>query len=200
MKLLAVIPCRQGSKRLPGKNLLRINKKTLLEYAIDAAKSVTDDIIVSTDWQQAADIAKTHKVKVKEINCDYLHKDHCKSIDVWKDVWEGQEMSILLEPSSPLRKTQDIIRTIQLAQVFGCAFTANKIEKTFTTNYNGYVSQLFTVYKPNGVCYAMKNTHQGDMFTQAKAYVMENESINIDTQLDFNIAQLMFDFNYFNLN
>ena len=52
MRKLFLIPARKGSKGLPGKNLLTLNNKPMIEYALEAALEAknTDDVIcVSTD-------------------------------------------------------------------------------------------------------------------------------------------------------
>ena len=51
MKILAIIPARKGSKRLPGKNKKFLNGRPLINYTIEAAinSGMTEDIIVTTD-------------------------------------------------------------------------------------------------------------------------------------------------------
>ena len=50
-KILAIIPARGGSKRLPGKNLLALDNKPLIACTIEAAlgAKLVDEVIVSTD-------------------------------------------------------------------------------------------------------------------------------------------------------
>ena len=56
----AIITARSGSKRIKNKNLKLINGKPMLYWAIQVLKltKIFDDIIVSTDSQKIADIAK----------------------------------------------------------------------------------------------------------------------------------------------
>ena len=51
MKILALIPARGGSKRLPNKNILPLGGKPLISWTIDAVKGTPEivDILVSTD-------------------------------------------------------------------------------------------------------------------------------------------------------
>ena len=58
MKVLGIIPARGNSKGLPGKNLLKLNKKHLIAHSIISAKKSVflDKIIVSTDNAQIAKI------------------------------------------------------------------------------------------------------------------------------------------------
>ena len=58
-KLLAIIPARSGSKRIPGKNIKKFAGKPLIAYAIEQAKNVSmvDRVIVDTDSPEIAVIA-----------------------------------------------------------------------------------------------------------------------------------------------
>ena len=57
---IAVIPARGGSKRIPRKNIKKFAGKPMLQYAIEAAQvaDVFDEIVVSTDDNEIAEIAK----------------------------------------------------------------------------------------------------------------------------------------------
>jgi len=57
--LVAIIPARGGSKRLPQKNILPLNGRPLIEWTILAAKNsrFTDEIIVTTDDKTIGEIA-----------------------------------------------------------------------------------------------------------------------------------------------
>ena len=59
-KILALILARKNSKRIPGKNLRKIGKKTLVEWSIDSVKGINDiiDILVSSDDKTIVKIAK----------------------------------------------------------------------------------------------------------------------------------------------
>ena len=58
---IALIPARSGSKRLPGKNTKLLNGKPLIFYSINAAleTNLFTEVIISTDSQEIADIAKS---------------------------------------------------------------------------------------------------------------------------------------------
>ena len=66
LKILIVIPARKNSKRLPNKNLLKVNKKSLIQRTIDIAKQITDkeNIIISTDSSKIQKIAKQNQINV----------------------------------------------------------------------------------------------------------------------------------------
>ena len=58
--VLAVIPARAGSKRLPNKNIIDLNGKPLIVWSINAGlgSKYIDELIVSTDSKKIATIAK----------------------------------------------------------------------------------------------------------------------------------------------
>ena len=58
---LAIIPARGGSKRIPRKNIINFCGKPMISWSIKAAKECNcfDEIIVSTDDEEIANIAKS---------------------------------------------------------------------------------------------------------------------------------------------
>ena len=74
MKVLAIIPAKTDSKRLPKINLQTINGLTLVEHAIKYAKDCpyVDDIIVSTEDKETRSIAESYGVKVVGRDKDFM--------------------------------------------------------------------------------------------------------------------------------
>ena len=66
-QLLAVIPARGGSKRIPRKNIKDFLGKPLIAYSIDTAlqSGLFADVIVSTDDQEIADVAQKPRTETK---------------------------------------------------------------------------------------------------------------------------------------
>lgn len=66
MKILAIIPARGGSKRIPRKNIKNFAGHPIIKYSIDAAKKsgIFDEIMVSTDDQEIAEVSKSLGAKV----------------------------------------------------------------------------------------------------------------------------------------
>lgn len=118
-KYLALIPARGGSKGIPEKNIYEIQGKPLIAYSIEAAKSCMyiDDVVVSTDSEKIADIARKYGATVPFLRPDYLAGDEAKTIDCVLDTLERLEESydvlVLLQPTSPLRKEEDISHAIE---------------------------------------------------------------------------------------
>ncbi|UAA39496.1 pseudaminic acid cytidylyltransferase [Paraneptunicella aestuarii] len=74
---LAIIPARGGSKRIPGKNIRRFCDKPLIAYSIEAAKEsgLFEKIIVSTDSEEVASIAKEFGADVPFMRPEHLSND-----------------------------------------------------------------------------------------------------------------------------
>ena len=118
MKNLAIIPARSGSKGLKDKNIKLLNGKPLMAYTIEAAiqSKMFDEVMVSTDSEEYADIAKKYGAKVPFMRSSELSNDTASSWDLVRDVLhkykkDGKEFDTvaLLQPTSPLRTAEDII-------------------------------------------------------------------------------------------
>lgn len=86
MKTLAVILARGGSKGIPKKNIIDLDGKPLIYYTIKAAidSCVFDEVIVSTDCNQIAEVALECGAKVPFMRPDELSQDHVWSRDALK--------------------------------------------------------------------------------------------------------------------
>lgn len=124
LNILAIIPARGGSKRLPGKNILLLKNKPLIAWTIEAAlnSKYKLDVIVSTDDQAISDIAKQFGAEVPFIRPEEISDDNSTSIDVVKHTLSflkekdnrKYDFIILLQPTSPLRNNVDIDLAIDL--------------------------------------------------------------------------------------
>jgi len=122
-KVIAIIPARGGSKRLPRKNVLPLAGKPLIVWSIEAAlaSNYIDKIIVSTDDAEIADISRTAGASVPFMRPSELASDTASSADVVMhalDYLESQEdyydYIVLLQPTSPLRTSADIDAALEL--------------------------------------------------------------------------------------
>ena len=122
-RILAIIPARGGSKGLPGKNIKDLCGKPLIVWSIDHAREsrYIDDIFVSTDSQEIANIVEEHGLQVPELRPSELANDTAPSsafiiYTLQKLATEGKTFDyfILLEPTSPLRDVEDVDRCIEI--------------------------------------------------------------------------------------
>lgn len=81
---LAIIPARGGSKRIPGKNIKLFAGKPLIAYSIEAALAcqLFDKIIVSTDSEQVADVARAYGAEVPFMRPEHLSDDFIGTVPV----------------------------------------------------------------------------------------------------------------------
>ena len=84
MKCLAVIPARGGSKRIPRKNIREFAGKPMIAHSIEAAlgSGVFDRVIVSTDDEEIADVARHYGADVPFLRPSELSGDQVGATDV----------------------------------------------------------------------------------------------------------------------
>lgn len=116
-RILAIIPARKGSKRLPRKNVAPLGGKPLIAWSIDTALDcdLFVDVVVSTDDDEAADIAKAHGANVPWLRPAELATDTASTASVlqhtlnWFENHHGKVDSVvLLQPTSPFRTIKSI--------------------------------------------------------------------------------------------
>jgi len=153
----ALIPARSGSKSIKIKNLQKINKKSLLEIAIDNLKLIDflNDIYVSSDSQNILRIAKkkhTHPVlRPKKISTDTSTANQVIKHFLSKfKVVKKNSYLIYLQVSSPLKNYKHILKAIQKLEkikadsLISCYESdSEKIYKAFTLNEKNLVRPLF---------------------------------------------------------
>ena len=155
--VLAVIPARGGSERIPHKNLHKIRGVSLVGHAAMTAKALSwiDKIILSTDDERIAEEGQIYGVDVPFMRPSELATDTSTSRAMWKHAWLSAEkkynmrfnISVLLEPTSPLRIPGDIELTVETLTTNNCsaAATISKIPadntppKTLLIREKGYL-------------------------------------------------------------
>lgn len=141
LDIIAIVPARGGSKRLPRKNVLPLAGKPLIQWTLDAAKAsgVIDLIMVTSDDVEVLDIAE--KANVKTIRRpDELAGDTATSMDAILHALSFLETEgitakriMLLQPTSPLRRAEDIRAAV---------------EKMESTEANGVISVCEADHSP----------------------------------------------------
>jgi len=120
-RILALIPARGGSKRLPRKNALPFVGKPLIAWTIKAAKesNYVDNVVVSTDDYELAEIAKKYNASVPFIRPAELATDEASTHSVILHALEKLDdtaqfdLVLILQPSSPLRTAKHIDGSIE---------------------------------------------------------------------------------------
>ncbi|MDR3627007.1 MAG: acylneuraminate cytidylyltransferase family protein [Ignavibacteriaceae bacterium] len=121
-KIISIIPARGGSKGLPKKNILQLNGKPLIAWTIEKAlqSKYIDRIFVSTDSEEIAGIAEKFGCNVPFLRPEEFARDSSPSseaiihaLDCFEKLGERFDYIALLEPTSPLRKMNDIDLSIK---------------------------------------------------------------------------------------
>jgi CMP-N,N'-diacetyllegionaminic acid synthase len=122
-KILALIPARGGSKRVPGKNTKLLAGHPLIAWTILAARGsgVLDAVMVSTDDAQIKAVAEDHGISVPWLRPEELATDTASSMDVlfhsldWYENMHGPVDGVmLLQPTSPFRSMKTIREAVSL--------------------------------------------------------------------------------------
>jgi pseudaminic acid cytidylyltransferase len=89
-KLIAIIPARGGSKRIPRKNIKLFHGKPIITYSIKAAlkSGLFNDVIVSTDDEEIAEIAIKYGAKVPFYRSKKNSDDFATTFDVLEEVYQ----------------------------------------------------------------------------------------------------------------
>ena len=225
-RILAVVPARGGSKGIPRKNLRHICGKSLIKYAADtcAALPWLDYAMISTDDIEMADEARKHGLEVPFLRPNYLGTDNASSVDMWIHSWLKSEeflndkfdISILLEPTSPLRTPQDIelcltkliennylgVATVSLMPAHFRPQKALHIKNDgkigfYLPNDNSYVprQKIPPYYYRNGICYALTRKKLIEEKTvldeSCFALLIERDVVNIDEPFDLELAEFL---------
>ena len=122
--MIAIIPARGGSKGLPRKNLLQLKGKPLIAHTIESALKAKciSEVIVTTDDEEIAQVAKNYGANVPFIRPDYLASDTASALDVyihtveWLNNSRQENISkfMVLLPTTPLRTIDDIEKAYEL--------------------------------------------------------------------------------------
>jgi N-acylneuraminate cytidylyltransferase len=119
-RVLAIVPARAGSQRLPGTNVRPLAGRPMVAWTLDAAQrsTVIDRIVVSTDDPAGARIATDMGYPPPFVRPDSLSGADASVIDAiahaLDQVGEGWDYVVLLQPTSPLRRPADIDAAVSL--------------------------------------------------------------------------------------
>lgn len=215
-KVLAIIPARGGSKGLPKKNIINLVGKPLLAWTIESSlnSKYISKTIVSSDDDEILKIAHTYQAltikRPSELALDTTPSEVVVMhvLEELKQQSEQYDYVVLLQPTSPLRNTQDIDEALEklfcsnAKSLISVTKIDNKILKAFIIEDEGYIKgisnnlypfmrrqDLPKTYISNGAIYIatvnefiQKNSFFSD---QTISYLMdETKSVDVDTKED----------------
>lgn len=123
MNILALIPARGGSKRLPGKNIRLLAGKPLLQWTLETALDLPHitHVLLSTDDEAIAAVGRKGGALVPWFRPAELSTDAASSLDVVLHALDWYESNfgtvdgvLLLQPTSPFRSRATLETGIQL--------------------------------------------------------------------------------------
>lgn len=220
-RILAVIPARGGSKGIAHKNIKLCNGKPLIAWTIESAKSsqYIDRLILSSESQEIIDVARQYDCEVPFVRPVELAKDGTPGIDpllhAVESVDDDYDYVVLLQCTSPLRKSVHIDEAIQQCietdatscisvmraktnpQLLKVLNEEKQLEALTQTHEEFAPRQAWDrLYALNGAIYAIKcetlRKTSRLIHEDTQGYVMnEADSIDIDSQFDFDIAEFL---------
>jgi CMP-N,N'-diacetyllegionaminic acid synthase len=220
--IIALIPARGGSKGILRKNIKLFSGKPLIAYTIEEVKrsKYVDRIFVSTEDEEIAKISNAYNAEVIKRPVEYA-QDSSNSSEVikhalsWLEKEErySPEIILFLQPTSPLRTTDDINKALELYLNNECESVVS-VYKSQESPYwnltikNQFIEPLFgwehfkgkrrqdlpITYSLNGAIYitsTKKYLENGSFFNEKTLpYIMPMErSIDIDNDSDFEFAE-----------
>lgn len=223
MDILVVIPARGGSKGIPHKNIKPLLGKPLIYYSIDVARQLTSDenICVTTDDDAIINAVESYGLSVPFKRPDYLASDTCGSNEViqhayqfYLDHGKKYDAVLLLQPTSPFRRYEDVAGAIQLYDdsldmvVSVKETSANPYYNCYEEDADGYLTvskgdgkierrqDAPPAYEWNGAVYVINPdrlmTAGLSGMTKVRKYVMDElHSVDLDTMFDWKVAELI---------
>lgn len=220
-----IIPARGGSKRIPKKNIKNFCGKPIIAWSIEIAKKSNffDKIIVSTDNQDIANLAKKLGVEVPFKRPKKIANDFAPTSDVIKHAinWyikidQKPEYVCCLYPTAPFLKISDLKYGLKLLKlneydyVFSATNFAYPIQRSFILNKNKKVNMTYPKYYYSRSQDLKETFHDAGQFywgttatwlkkkkiigkNSFPVMIPRNRALDIDTIEDWFIAERMFE-------
>ena len=224
MNNIAIIPARSGSKGLKDKNIKELGGKPLMAYSIEAAlkSNQFETVMVSTDSKEYAKVASEYGAEVPFFRSEKTSTDEAGSWDVvlevlsnYVELGKTYDTVCLLQPTSPLRKVDDIINSYKMLEEkradaitsvcevdhspwWTMKLPSDRSMKEFRKDrrINAPRQKLDMFYRLNGDVYIRKIKYINDgieiLEQNEYAYIMlKRNSVDIDTIDDFKYAEFL---------
>lgn len=219
--MACVIPARLGSKRIPRKNVRTCGGKPLIAHTIEAAlqSGLFERVYVSTEAKEVASVATAHGAEARLVDaalCGDLVPSWKPCVEVVTELNEegGSFRDLLcLQPTSPLRSPEDILRGVERFYDEGADFVLSVTEidphyfhwalrcddgwkMVFGEDYMIERSLLPKRYRPNGsikVANVEALQATGHFFGSSLSCVEtpEERSVHVGVELEFQLAEFL---------
>jgi len=212
MRNLIVIPARAGSKRLLKKNIRLFCGEPLISWTIKMAKKIPNSlVVVSSDSEEILSISREYGAKTPFIRPKLLAQDNVSAVEVLRHAVKELDFYgnvILLQPTSPLRATEDINKGLSIIKNNKAVMSMTKyVHNSLLTTFSApgkYFKPISTkkkyLYVPNGAFYAAKSNwlKLNNSFYNDEVVTFEmplERSIDIDYEFQFITAESIFKLN-----
>jgi pseudaminic acid cytidylyltransferase len=221
MKNLAIIPARGGSKRIPRKNIKPFMGKPIMAYSIEAAlkSNIFDEVMVSTDDEEIASIAKEFGAIVPFMRSEKTANDYattadviCEVIECYHNIGKDFDTVCCIYSTAPFVTSDRIIEAYSLLQNFDSVFTAvsysspiqrglkiedGKIKMIWPQYRNTRSQDLEPVYHDAGQFYVAKVAQflkEKTFWTEKAGGIIlpELEVQDLDTETDWQLAEMKY--------
>ena len=126
MQIIAIIPARGGSKRIPRKNIINYSGRPIIQYSIKQAlaSKYIDRVIISTDDNEIKNVAIQCGGEVpflrpteisQDLSSDFEFFQHCLNWFSENQPSSTPDLFVHLRPTYPNRRTEDIDQCIRIA-------------------------------------------------------------------------------------
>lgn len=218
--ILAIIPARGGSKGIPRKNIKSLAGKPLVAWTIEEAKKskYIDRLILSSEDEEIINIAKEWGCEVPFVRPADIARDETAGIDPIIHALNelpGYDIVLVLQPTSPLRKVEDIDQGLEFFEKESASVCVSISEIT-KTPYSMFLldtqnrlhriidqkeifhrrQDLPQVYMPNGALFISKTKYlqqRKSFYTEDTiGFIMVKERAHdIDDKIDFLFVEFM---------
>ncbi len=223
MKSIAIITARGGSKRIPRKNIKEFLGKPIIAYTIEAAiaSNMFDQVMVSTDDNEIAEIAKKYGAMVPFMRSEKTSNDFATTADVlnevideYKKLGENFEYMCCLYPTAPFVTPEAIGQAMKILEDNGADTVLPVVKFSFPPQRgvimkDGYLTpkypecmpmrsqDLEPMYHDAGQFYCMKVSsflEQGKVvMDKTMPYMQDDMNVqDIDTPEDWAIAEVKY--------
>jgi len=221
---LCVIPARGGSKRIPRKNIKSFCGQAMIGYSIKAAidSQCFDQVIVSTDDAEIAEVAKSFGASVPFMRPDELANDYANTIPVVKHAieWFDDQVQAPSEVcclyatvpfvrASTIRKAYEQMQSTQADYCFTATSFAFPIQRAIKVTAENRVEMFYPEYLETRSQDLEESYHDAGQFYWGKAeafkqqrsifsksatpYILPRYLVqDIDTLEDWEKAELMY--------
>jgi N-acylneuraminate cytidylyltransferase len=225
MSKVAIITARGGSKRIPRKNIKPFNGKPIIAYSIEAAinSQIFDEVMVSTDDEEIADVAKQSGATVPFMRSSKTSDDYATTADVIREVLgtylqagKTFEYACCIYPTAPFVTAEKIVSAFNSLQESGAdgVLPVTKFSFPIWRSFkmeDGKVSYNWPEFAPKrsqdlapafhdcGQFYFLRTSRfleTGKLVTENTIglEVPESEVQDIDNEEDWKIAEIKFGF------